>query len=119
MAFISGSGRAAAQDYNHVITVYASVPQQRGVYVDQAGNLIKVAGNTTANITPTVFTTDNKSLTMTDAIMNQYQQFLKQHQYHLEAGKIYVINPVTVNSQPNTETIKIPTAKPQPLTLSL
>jgi hypothetical protein len=100
-------GRASAQDYNHTITVYATVPEQRAVYLDASGNIIKVAGNTTRNITPQVFSADNKLIDMNDLIMSQYQVFLNQHHNHLAAGKIYEVNPLAVNTQPNQVTINV------------
>jgi len=51
---------ASAQEYNHIITVYAAVPEQRVIYIDETGNIIKIAGNTTKNITPMVLGPQNK-----------------------------------------------------------
>jgi len=116
---VSLGGQASAQEYNHIITVYATVAEQRAVYLDSSGNIIKVAGNTAKNITPAVFSADNKPVAMTDSVMSQYQQFLKEHDYHLKAGETYLINPLTVNTQPNTQTIKVAVVQRQPLTLSL
>jgi succinyl-CoA synthetase beta subunit len=105
-AFSWGS-RASAQDYNHTITVYATVPEQRAIYLDANGNIIKVAGNTTRNITPQVFSADNQLIDMNDLIMSQYQVFINQHHNHLAAGKIYEVNPLAVNTQPNQVIINV------------
>jgi hypothetical protein len=104
---LSLGGRAQAQEYNHVITVYATVAEQRAVYVDASGSIYKVAGNTTRNITPQVFTADNKLIDMTDGIMRQYQSFLDSHGGNLAAGKIYNVNPIVVNTAPNLVTIRL------------
>jgi hypothetical protein len=98
---------AEAQQYNHIITVYASVPEQRAIYLDEAGSIIKIAGNTTKNLAPQVFDSSNKPAAITDAVQKQYDDFLKQHNYHLEAGKIYNINPISVDLSPNTQVIEL------------
>lgn len=108
--FLTG-GAASAQEFNHVITVYASVPEQRGIYVDKAGHIIKVAGNTASNITPQVFSADNQTMPMNDSVQRQYDKFLKDHDYRLIAGKVYVLNQViTVDSAADSRTIKVDTA---------
>lgn len=105
-----GSRVASAQDYNHVIKVYAVVAEQRAVYLDESGNIIKIAGNTAKNITPTVFDFNNKQVTITATVQHQYDDFLKSHENHLQAGKTYNVNPLSVNLSPNTEKIDISTA---------
>ena len=108
---------AGAQEFNHTITVYAVVPEQRAVYLDESGNIVKVTGNTAKNVTPTVYDSHNKEITMTDAVQDQYDDFLKQHHNQLEAGKIYKLNPLKVSAAPNNQTISVGN-KPQMLSLS-
>jgi len=97
----------AAVAYNHIITVYAAVLEQRAVYLDSSGSIVKVAGNTSNNVTPVVFDSSNKEIAMTASIQNQYESFLKLHNDHLLSGKIYNINPITVSAAPNTQIIGI------------
>jgi len=99
--------KAGAQGFNHMITVYASVAEQRAVYLDESGNIIKVAGNTTDNVTPVVFDPNNKAVAMTPEVQRQYDDFLKLNNGRLQAGKIYNINPITVSAAPNTQLIGI------------
>lgn len=114
------AGTASAQEYNHVITVYASVPEQRGVYVDKYGNIVKVAGNTFQNIAPQVYDLNNHTLSMTPAIQTKYDAFLKSHSYRLEAGQTYIISQVvTVNTQPLSQNIEVGSALPSDLQLSI
>jgi hypothetical protein len=101
---------ASAQEYNHIITVYAVVPEQRVVYLDESGNLMKVAGNTDKNITPTVLDPNNKEVPITPAVQQQYDNFLKQHHNKLQASIVYNVNPIAVNLTPNTQTIDINTS---------
>lgn len=98
---------ASAQEYNHIIKVYAIVPEQRAIYLDETGNIIKVAGNTSKNVTPQVINSNNVPVSMTDAVQKQYDDFLKQHNYHLQASKIYEFNPLIVNNMANTQEIKL------------
>lgn len=93
LTMTAGAGLASAQEYNHRITVYAAVPQMRAVYIDQNGNLAKVAGNTTNNIAPQVFDLENHLIAMTSSYQSQYDRFLKAHNNYLEAGKTYIIKP--------------------------
>jgi hypothetical protein len=104
--------------FNQRITVYASVPMMRNIYVDQSGQIIKVVGNTSDNIEPRVYNELNKEIAMTDSVKNQYDQFLKQHAGHLEASKTYIVNPVMVIDAPNTQSITI-SPSPEKLSLSL
>jgi hypothetical protein len=113
--FFSGSQSLA---YNTQITVYASVPMMRVIYVDESGNITKVLGNTTQNIDPKVYDEHNQLISMTSQIQDQYNKFLKAHGGHLEASKIYVVNPIKVSNQPISQTIDISAAS-QSLTLSL
>ena len=99
--------KAGAQGFNHTITVYASVAEQRAVYLDESGNIIKVAGNTSDNVTPIVFDPNNKAVAMTPEVQRQYDDFLKLNNGRLQAGKIYNINPITVSAVPNTQIIEI------------
>lgn len=110
MAFLATPSVASAQEYNHIITVYASVAEQRAIYLNESGNIIKIAGNTVKNLAPTVFDSNNKEIAMTPAVQSQYDNFLKQHGYHLEASKIYKLNPVTIDLTPNTQTIGVSNA---------
>lgn len=114
------AGSASAQEYNHVITVYATVPQQRGIYIDKSGNIIKVAGNTSQNITPQVFDWNHQPVDMTAAIQSQYDAFLKAHDYHLTAGQSYTVSQiVTVSAQASSQTIQVSSAPQAPLKLSV
>jgi|GEM_PF-6988771 len=97
----------AAMAYNHIITVYAAVPEQRAVYLDPTGAIIKVAGNTADNVTPIVFDPNNKAVAMTPEVQRQYDDFLKLNNGRLQAGKIYNINPITVSAAPNAQLIEI------------
>jgi hypothetical protein len=102
--------------YNQQLTVYASVPPMRAVYLNADGNIIKVAGNTSGSVTPQVYNDKSQLVSLTDSIQTQYQQFLQSHSGHLEAGKTYNVNPITVNIQLNDQTIKLDTT---PIRLSL
>lgn len=104
------AGTASAQEFNHVITVYATVAEQRAVYIDSHGDIYKVAGNTTHNITPRVYTADNKLTGMTDKIMGQYQAFLSQYHGQLAAGKVYDVNPLVVQVSLDDRTIQLDTS---------
>ena len=97
----------AAVAYNHIITVYAAVLEQRAVYLDSSGSIVKVAGNTSNNVTPVVFDPNNKAVAMTPEVQRQYDDFLKLNNGRLQAGKIYNINPITVSAAPNTQLIGI------------
>jgi hypothetical protein len=103
-AFNVGAG---AQEFNHTITVYAVVPEQRVVYLDGSGNIIKVAGNTAKNVAPTVMDSSDKEVAMTPAVQEQYDDFLKLYDNHLQPSRIYEVNPVRVNNAANTQTIEI------------
>jgi len=98
---------ASAQEYNRTITVYASVPEQRAVYLDESGNILRIAGNTAKNIVPRVFDSNNNPVPITPAIQLQYDNFLKWHNNHLDAGKVYSVNPIAISAAPNTQTIDI------------
>lgn len=84
---------AHAQQFNQRLTIYAAVSHQRGIYVNSSGLITKIAGNTSNNVRPTVFNENNQVITMTDSVQNQYQKFLKAHDYHLNAGQAYYLNP--------------------------
>jgi hypothetical protein len=109
LAAIAGTPSVALA-FNQQITVYASVPEMRNIYVNKAGNITKIVGNTAKNIEPTVLDENNQTLIMTESISKQYEAFLKAHHNHIEASKYYYLNPLTVNSQPNNQNIKINTA---------
>lgn len=101
---------AHAQEFNHRITVYASVAQQRGIYTNNSGLITRISGNTSNNVEPMVFNENNKIIAMTDSIQNQYMAFLKAHDYHLMAGETYYLNPVSVNNATDSREIKLDTA---------
>lgn len=101
-----------AAAYNQRITVYAVVPPQRVVFIDEAGSIYKIAGNTSDNIEPKVLDGRNQPTEMTDAIMKQYQNFLQLHGGRLEAGKIYNVNPVSVDTSVNEQTIGLAISGP-------
>jgi hypothetical protein len=113
--FFGGSQSLA---YNTQITVYASVPMMRVIYLDESGNITKVLGNTTQNIDPKIYDEHNQPVSMTSQIQDQYNKFLKAQGGHLEASKIYVVNPIKVSNHPVNQTIDISAAS-QSLTLSL
>lgn len=108
---------ARAQEFNHTITVYAVVPEQRVIYLDQYGAIFKIGGNTPKNIPPKVYDSSNREVPMAPAIQTQYDAFLKLHDYHLAAGRIYTVNPLSVSNTPNSQTISL--ANPQKLALSI
>jgi hypothetical protein len=103
------SPAAHAQQFNHRITVYASVAQQRGIYVNSSGLITKIAGNTSNNVEPMVFNENNKIIAMTDSVQNQYQAFLKAHDYHLNAGETYYLNTASISNTADSRQIKIDT----------
>lgn len=107
IAFLAIAPAAGAQEYNHKITVHAVVPELRVIYLDQSGNIIKIAGNTTANIVPTVLDSNNQPATLTPAIQSQYDNFLRLHGGRLQASKTYNVNPVSVNIAMNNLTIEV------------
>jgi len=98
-------GSASAQEYNRMITVYAAVPEQRVIYLDDSGNIIKIAGNTARNITPAVLDSSGNKVVMTPAVQNRYDDFLREHKGHLQASKTYDVNPMTVDNSPNVQSI--------------
>jgi hypothetical protein len=104
--------------YNQTITVYATVLPQRVMYVDESGNIIKVAGNTTENIEPVAYDKNNQPVTITESIMQQYQRFLMSHGNRLEASKVYDVNPIVVDTSANNQTISLQST-PIRLTLNL
>jgi hypothetical protein len=112
--FITAPGSALA--FNQRITVYANVPEMRIIYVSDAGFITKVGGNTSNNIEPQVYNEKSQVIPMTDAINQQYQKFLDEHQGKLQASKIYEVNPVSVDTAVNTQSIKV---EQQPVVLSL
>jgi hypothetical protein len=107
IAFLAIAPAAGAQEYNHKITVYAVVPELRVIYLDQSGNIIKIAGNTTANIVPTVLDSKNRPAALSPAIQDQYDNFLRLHGGKLQASKTYNVNPVSVSTTTNSLTIEV------------
>jgi hypothetical protein len=112
------AGSAPALAYNQQLTIYASVPPMRAIYLDASGNIIKVGGNTADNVTPQVYNDKNQPVDMTASVQTQYQQFLQSYNGHISAGKIYQVNPVRVNLATVNQVIQLNTA-PAQLTLSL
>lgn len=112
LPFLAAGGAVSAEEFNHTITVYAIVPEQRGIYVDKSGHIVKIAGNTTENVTPQVYTLDNNLIPMNDSVQKQYDQFLKDHHNRLEAGKTYLINnqQLTISQSADNRQIKIDTS---------
>lgn len=102
--FISSTPALA---YNQQLTIYATVPPLRAIYVDAYGNIIKIGGNTSENIPPTVYDQKNQPVAMTSTIQDQYQQFLLMHGGRLQASKIYDVNPLTISLAPNTQKIMV------------
>jgi len=98
---------AFAQEFNHTITVYATVPEQRAIYLDQYGAVIKIAGNTTNNISPKVYDSANREIPISSDIQRQYDNFLRQHDGKLQASKIYNINPLKVDNSSKAQNISI------------
>jgi hypothetical protein len=104
--------------YNQTITVYATVLPQRVLYIDESGTIVRVAGNTIDNIEPVAYDKNNQPVTITDSIMQQYQRFLMSHGNHLEASKVYTVNPIVVDTSANNQTISLQST-PIRLTLNL
>lgn len=111
-------GGSQAMAFNTRITVYASVAEMRYIYVNKDGFITKVGGNTPQNIEPQVINEANQVISMTDAINQQYQRFLNDHHGKLQASKIYDVNPVSVDTVVNAQSIKVESSQAQ-LTLSL
>ena len=107
IGFLAMPAAASAQQYNQRITVYAVVLEQRVIYLDESGNIIKIAGNTAKNISPSVLDSNNQAVPMTTKVQNQYDNFLAQHGGHLQASKIYNLNPLSVNLSSNTQVIVV------------
>jgi len=113
---IAAAPAAGAQVFNTRLTVYASVPQMRAIYLDDYGAPYKVAGNTSQNIKPKVIDAYNREVGMTQYIQKVYDQFLDSQGGKLGAGKTYTINPITINTDQNTQII---TVSPEPQQLSV
>jgi hypothetical protein len=109
---------ASAQEFNHTITVYATVPEQRAIYLDQYGAVIKIAGNTTRNVQPKVYDSSNREAPVSPDIQRQYDDFLRQHGGKLEASRIYNINPLKVDNSTQTQKISV-NNRSLPINLSL
>lgn len=98
---------ASAQEFNHTITVYAVVPEQRAIYLNEFGAIVRIAGNTTRNVTPKVYDSSIHEVSMAPVIQQQYDDFLKQHGGKLEASKVYYINPLKVNADANQQQLSV------------
>jgi len=98
---------APALAFNQRITVYAQVLPQRVIYLDVSGNITKVAGNTVDNIEPQIIDKDNQPVPATERIQQQYLRFLESYGNHLEASKVYSVNPIAISLAPNTQTIRV------------
>lgn len=118
LGLLSFPAVARAQGFNHTITVYAVVPEQRAIYLDQYGAVIKIAGNTDKNVPPQVYDSSNRKVPISPVIQEQYVKFLNKHNYRLAAGKVYKINPLRLDYSANSQTISLDT-RPAVLTLSL
>lgn len=101
---------ASALAFNTRITVYASVAEMRNIYVNKAGRITKIAGNTSRNIPPGAFDENNRPLQLTDDMELQYEAFLKSHNYYLSAGKYYYPVPSATDTKPGIQTIRISSA---------
>jgi hypothetical protein len=108
--FFGNGAKASAQEFNHVITVYATVAEQRAIYVDDSGNIFKIAGNTSKNITPQVYGADNRPIAMTDSITRQYQDFLKSHHNYLDASVTYDLTRMVVQTAMDNRSIQLDTS---------
>ena len=97
---------------SQTITLSGVVPEMRVLYISQDGYLVKVVGNTPNNVIPTAATLDNKPVPMTDSIRTQYSTFMESHNWHLEAGREYAVNPVSVNNEPNRQAISVTNIPP-------
>ena len=98
---------AQAESISSTITLTGVVPEMRFVYLDQNGYVTKVVGNTANNISPRAIGPDNKEAPITDAIMRQYDYFMAQHNWQLDAGTSYNVNPVEINDQASSQLIQI------------
>ncbi len=94
------------------VTLSGIVPEMRFVYINQDGFITKVVGNTSNNITPRVVSLDNKEQPITGAIWQQYNYFMDQHNWHLDAGVSYGVNPVQINTAVSSQNIEI-SAQPE------
>lgn len=98
---------AGAQSVSSSVTLYGYVPEMRFIYVNQDGFVTKIVGNTADNIEPRVTSLDNKEQSMTDSIRQQYDYFMSTHQWKLQAGVSYEVNPVQINSAVSSQNIEI------------
>jgi hypothetical protein len=98
---------ASAASISQTVTISGRVAEMRFVYIDDAGNLAKVVGNTTNNVTPTAISLNNHKLPMTDSIWQQYIALMDQHNWQLDAGITYSLNPVQISTRPNEQTISV------------
>jgi hypothetical protein len=96
-----------AAAYNQRIIVYAVVPPLRAIYLNDSGTVIKVVGNTSDNIEPAVYNSQNLVVQMNESIKNQYDRFMASQAWHLKAGQAYEVNPIYVNTDMNNQTITI------------
>jgi hypothetical protein len=102
---------ASASAFNTRITVNAAVPEIRAVYVNKDGFVYKVAGNTSNNVEPRVYDESNKILAMTESIKTQYDNFMEQHGWHLQASKEYSVNLLSVNTRAESAAIIVESSK--------
>lgn len=72
------------------ITISGVVLPMRYIYLDKAGNIQKVVGNTSVDITPTVLDAENQITQLTSKITSQYQHLLDENGGHLQAGQTYL-----------------------------
>lgn len=80
------------------ITLSGTVLPGRYIYLDSQGDIQKVIGNTSQNITPKVLS-NNHIIPLTNKIFRQYQQLLAENGGQMQAGQTYLsdkYNPYTL-----------------------
>jgi hypothetical protein len=106
------SAVVSAQSISSVVSIAGVVPEMRFMYVNQDGVVTRIVGNTSNNIRPRVAGPDNKELPLTDAVWQQYAYFMEQHNWHLDGGVSYDVNPVRVNTSVSSQNIQINATQP-------
>ncbi|MGH7156973.1 MAG: hypothetical protein ACREGG_02585 [Candidatus Saccharimonadales bacterium] len=72
------------------VTLTGIVLPGRYIYLDKSGDIYKVVGNTSQNITPTVLDSNNHIVNLGAKTNQQYQQLLAENGGHLQAGQTYL-----------------------------
>lgn len=72
------------------VTLTGIVLPGRYIYLDKSGDVQKVIGNTSDNLTPKVLNSQNQLVPLSDKINQQYQQLLNENGGHLQAGQSYL-----------------------------